>query len=191
MNYKGLIVTITSLMLIACGSESEDATFLEGTWKPDYCYDSSEDGQYYANTTFTFSGSRLYTLNTTYSSSGCEDQFKISEFRTTNTFKILENVALGTGENVTKLEISVSSADFVALNADGVARANTRETCDRSDWVAGESQSVLDCFFPTANDRITKQIAYIDDNNELFLGLVPEGEDYPTELDYYEPHIKK
>lgn len=194
MKYKGLMIGFMSLLLAACGSDSDDKgepTFLEGTWVPDYCYDINDDLTKFANSSFKFEGGTITTVNSTFDSSECDDQSKIVEFTTTNTFSLGEEVTLGSGQTVSRIEINMVEADYKPLNESGVAWAIERDFCGKTDWIAGEKESVLDCILSNSEDSGYKQIVYIDDNGELFLGLVPEDDSYPTALDFDEPHIKQ
>lgn len=188
-------MALLGLFLTACGSDSDDKgepTFLEGTWTPDYCYDINDDFTKYAHTSLKFEGGTVTTVNSIYDSSDCDEQFKIIEFTTTNTFSLGEEVTLSpSGETVTRIDINMLTADYKPLNESGVEWAIEGDFCGKTDWVAGKSESVYDCLLSINGNLTYKQIVYIDDNNELFLGLVPEDDDYPTALDFNEPHIKQ
>ncbi len=39
MKYQGFVIALLGLFLTACGSDSDETTFLEGSWKGKECFD--------------------------------------------------------------------------------------------------------------------------------------------------------
>lgn len=180
MTYKGLMAGFISLLLAACGSDSDsEPTFMEGSWIGP-CEDYSEDGTSYGQSTFTFNGENVTILNRTFDSTDCEGSNYISILETAGNIAIGDDVILATtGETVTQFVINVTKQTLIYNTQANVDDKNNESECGYSDWSIGIEKDVLTCRF---GDTPTILGIALIDGEELYFGEVPEDDGYPSEL---------
>jgi hypothetical protein len=187
MKYKGLMVVFMSLLLAACGSDSDDKgepTFLEGTWVGEECFDINSDLDH-SNTILSFSGNSITITQPVYDSSDCSNEYKIAEYESKGSFIIGEEMVTASGETVTKLDIDLTTATATPYNEAGVTLLEDSYDCDGISWSAEESESIYDCKVQNDWSNEIKEIVYIENDvirlGDSSLDLTDDG--YPNHLD--------
>lgn len=187
MTYKGLMAGFISLLLAACGSDSDDKgepTFLEGTWVGEECFDINSNLDY-SNIILSFTGNSITITQPVYDSSDCSNEYKIAEYESKGSFIIGEEMVAASGETVTKLDIDLTAATAIPYNEAGVTLLEDSYDCDDISWSVGERESEYDCKIANDWPNKSKQIVNIE-NDVIRLGdssfdLTDDG--YPNYLD--------
>lgn len=184
MKYQGFVIALLGLFLTACGSDSDETTFLEGSWKGKECFDINSNLDH-SRTDFQFSGNQVTITQPVFSSSDCSDQFKIAEYVSTGTFALGSDFVITSGETVTKVDFKITNAIVTPFDADGVTLLENTYSCEGREWIIDQPQSILDCRIENGWSSDIKTIIQVDEDLlRLAAGDAPLTEDgYPTQLE--------
>jgi len=154
-----------------------DSAFLQGSWLSP-CEDYSDNGTVYGQTTYTFENLNASFVNKTYGSSSCEGS-ALSVLETTADLAIGDDVILASGQTVTRITFDLTGQTLLLNVQEDVTHNNNESYCGYTDWALGVEKDVFACRF---GEGLTILDISLVESNNLYLGVVPEGEGYPTEL---------
>ena len=178
---KRLLILASAFILTACvleDDEDSEATFLEGTWLGP-CEDYSEDGTEFGQSTVTFAGATVISVNRTYNSTTCEGDTYTSVQTAKSNLVVGDEVVLASGETVTKISFEFSEIRIRYNVQSEVAGYNATSECGFTDWEVGVEKDILSCNLGT--DTIALDIALVDGDKLYFGEYVESG--YPTALE--------
>lgn len=156
---------------------ANQTTFLEGSWLSP-CEDYNEDGTVYGQSTFTFDAAKITVVNRTYASSSCEGN-TLAVLQTAGNVVVGDDVVLASGETVTQVAFEYSEQTLLLNEQDDVTAKNDASECGYIDWAVGVAKDVFSC---RMGENSTALDIGLIVNGELYLGVTPEEEGYPTEL---------
>lgn len=185
---KYLVLAALLVLLAACGSESDETTLLEGSWRSEQtgCVDYNDEFTVFGYSVLSFSGNAVEIIEYTFADEDCSQARSKNIFK--GAFSVLNDVILASGETVTQIQITLISSQSILYLASAVEINNTDKECGFTDWEINVSKNTSTCL----STAPSKDIAKIEDN-QLTLGDTDflDEDGYPSQLDSESPLYKQ